>query len=88
MPKSILYTFFGFKHLIKAILSINHAASSGGNVCNASDSLMMQFQKDVSPDPDCHNFPSRVVIDKVTGVIGYGKASSRLRDMSTVSSNA
>ena len=32
---------FGFKHLIKTIPSINHAASSGRIVCNASGSLMM-----------------------------------------------
>ena len=35
--------FFGFKHLIKARPSINHEASSGKIVCNASDSLIMLF---------------------------------------------
>ena len=40
MPKSILYKFFGFKHLITAIPSINHAASSVGIKCNASNSLI------------------------------------------------
>ena len=42
MPKYILYIlckFFGFKHRIKDE-AINHAASSRGIVCNASDSLM------------------------------------------------
>ena len=35
--------FFGFKYLIKARPSINHEASSGKIVCNASDSLIMLF---------------------------------------------
>ena len=39
--KSIFYKLFGFKHLIKTIPSINHAPSSGGIICNSSDSLMM-----------------------------------------------
>ena len=38
--------------------------------------------------PDCHNFPSGVATDKGTAVTGNGKASSRLRDMSTVTRNA
>ena len=33
--------FFGLKQLMKAIPSINHAASSSGIVCNASESVMM-----------------------------------------------
>ena len=40
MPKYILCKFFGFKYLIKDA-AINHAGSSGGIVCNASDSLIM-----------------------------------------------
>ena len=40
------------------------------------------------PAPDYLNFPSEVAIDKGTVVIGNEKASSRLKDMSTISPNA
>ena len=41
VPKSILFKFFffGCKHLIKALPSINEAAFSNGILCNASDAL-------------------------------------------------
>ena len=78
---------FWFKHLIKDA-AIKHAASSGGILCNASDSLMMQFQKDFFPDPDYLNFLSGVAIDQGTVVSGNGKASPRLKDMSKISPNA
>ena len=49
---------------------------------------MTQFQNDVFPGPDCHNFSSGVATDKGAAVARNGKASSRLRDMSTVTQNA
>ena len=49
---------------------------------------MTQFQNDVFPGPDCHNFSSGVATDKGAAVTRNGKASSRLRDMSTVTQNA
>ena len=78
MPKSTLYKFFGFKHLIKAILSISHAASSDWIVCNASNSLMIER---------CPSW-SGVAIEKGTVVIGNGKASIGFRGMSKISPNA
>ena len=51
-------------HLIKDAAK-NHAAFSSGIVCDASDSLMMYFQKGTFVDPDYLNFLSRVPIDKV-----------------------
>ena len=61
-----LKVFFGFKQLIKAIPPINHAATSGEIVDNASESLMIQFRKYVFSD--CLNFLSGVAIDKSTVV--------------------
>ena len=46
-----LISFSGFSRLIKTILSINQAASSGIIVYNASESLMISFQKGVFSDP-------------------------------------
>ena len=71
---------------MKAIPSINHATSSGGFVCNAPESLMMQYRKDAFSDR--LDFSSGVAIDKGAVAIGNEKASSRLRDLSTVSPNA
>ena len=76
-------SFFGFKQLMKTILSINHACLL---IHNASDSSMTSFRKYVFFD--CLNLPSRVAIDKSTVVIGNGKDYSRLRDLSTISPNA
>ena len=86
-PNTFFVSFFDFKHLIKDA-AINHTASSGGILCNASDSLMMQFQNDTFPGPDYLNFPSGVSIDKDTVVTVNGKASSKLKDISTISANA
>ena len=71
---------------MKAIPSINRATSSGGTVCNAPESFMMQYRKDAFSDR--LDFSSGVATDKVAVVIGNKKASSRLRDLSTISPNA
>ena len=59
-----LQVFYGIKQLIKAIPSINLAASSGGIVYYTSDSLMMYFRKDGFCE--CLSFSSVVAIDKGT----------------------
>ena len=65
-------------HLIKDAAK-NHAASSSGIVCDASDSLMMYFQKGTFVDP-ISIFHQEFRLIRYSGNTKW-KSSSRLKDM-------